>query len=63
MFELEIEEFERNLAENDSCKEEVRSADDPGNNLGEEVSDILTALEADKEMTILRKKDLSLLKK
>ena len=62
MFELEIEEFERNLAENDSCKEEVRSADDPGN-LGEEVSDILTALEADKEMTILRKKDLSLLKK
>ena len=34
MTELEIEELERNLADNDSCKEE-RSADDTGNNLGE----------------------------
>ena len=31
--ELEIEEPERNLVENDSCKEEERSADDTGNSL------------------------------
>ena len=30
MTELEIEELERNLAENDSYKEEERSADDTG---------------------------------
>ena len=49
MIELEIEELERNLAENDSCKEEERSADDTGSNLGEAIRDILTALEADQE--------------
>ena len=32
--ESEMEELERNLAENDSCKEEERSADDAGNSLG-----------------------------
>ena len=37
MTELEIEKLERNSAENNSCKEEERSADDSGNNLGEEV--------------------------
>ena len=40
MAELEIEEMERNLAENDSCKEEERNADDRGINLGEEVRDL-----------------------
>ena len=47
MTELEIEELEGNLAENDSYKEQKRSADDTGNNLREGVRDILTALEAD----------------
>ena len=50
MTELDIEELERNLAENDSYKEEERSADDTGSTLGEEVTDILTALEADEEI-------------
>ena len=45
MTELEIEELERNLivtekAENDGYKEEKRSDDDTGSNLGEEVRDI-----------------------
>ena len=48
--ELEIEELERNLAENGSYKEEERSAADTGSNLGEEVRDILTALEADEKI-------------
>ena len=48
MTELEIEEWERNIAENDSYKEGERSVDDTGSNLGEEVRNILTALEADK---------------
>ena len=39
MTEFEIKELERNLAENDSYKEEERSAYDKGSNLGEEVSD------------------------
>ena len=39
MTELEIEDLERNLAENDNYKEE-ESADDTGSNLGEEVRDI-----------------------
>ena len=47
MTELKVEELERNLAENNIYKEEERSADDTGSNLGEEVIDILTALEAD----------------
>ena len=64
MTELEIEELEKDLAENDSCKEEERSADDTGSNLGEEVRYILTALEADDEIvTILTNKRLPLLKK
>ena len=33
MNELEIEELERNLAENDSYKKEERSADNTGSNL------------------------------
>ena len=48
MTELEIEELERNLVENDSCEEEEISADDTGSNLGEEVGDVLRALEADR---------------
>ena len=36
----------RNLAKNDTYKEEERSANDTGSNLGEEVRDILTVLEA-----------------
>ena len=50
MTELETEELERNLAENDSYKEEERSADDTGSNLREEVRDVLTALEAEEEI-------------
>ena len=56
MTELQIQELERNLAENNSYKEEERSADDTGNNLGEEVRDILTTLEADKEIGNLEEK-------
>ena len=44
MTELEIEELERNLAENDSYKEEERSTDDTCGKLGEGVRDILTVL-------------------
>ena len=43
--ELQREELERNLAENDSCKEAEKRAD-TGNN-SEKVRYILTALEAD----------------
>ena len=50
MNKLEIEELERDLTENDSCKEEERGADDTGNNLGGEVRNILIALEADEEI-------------
>ena len=53
MIELEIEELGRNLAENDSCKKEERRAGDTDSNLGEEVRDILTVLEEDKEVTPL----------
>ena len=56
--ELEIEELERNLAENDIYKEEERSADNTGNNLGEEVRNILTALEADEEICNLEEKEV-----
>ena len=51
MTELGIEELERNLAESDIYKEEERSADDIGSNLGEDMGDILTALEADEEIS------------
>ena len=48
MTESEIKKkLERNLAENDSYKEEERSADDTFNNLGEEVGDIFIGLEVD----------------
>ena len=50
MTELEIQELKRNSSENDSYKEEERSADDTGSNLREEVRNILTALEADEEI-------------
>ena len=50
MTELEIEKLEINLADNDSYKEEERSADDTGYDLGEEVKDVLSALEADDEV-------------
>ena len=39
MTELEIEELERNFAENDSYKEEERSTDDTASNLGEKERD------------------------
>ena len=50
MAELELEEMERNLAENDSYKEEESCADDAGKNLGVKVRDILTALGAVEEI-------------
>ena len=50
MTELKIEELEMNLAENDSDKEEERSADDTSSNFREKVRDTLTALEADEEI-------------
>ena len=34
MTELEKEELQRNLIENDNCKEKEKNADDTGNNLG-----------------------------
>ena len=49
MTELLIEELEKTFSENDCYKEEERSVDDTGNNLREEVRDILTALETDEE--------------
>ena len=50
MTELKIEELEMNLAENDSDKDEERSADDTSSNFREKVRDTLTALEADEEI-------------
>ena len=58
--ELEIDELERNLAENDCCKEEERSAGDTGNNLGE-VRDILTALEGDEEIGNLEEEEVAII--
>ena len=58
MNDLEIEELERNLAENNSYKEEERSA---GNNLEEEVRDILTALEADEEISNLEEEEAAII--
>ena len=60
MTKLEIEELERNLAENDSYKEEEKSADDTSNNLREKVRDILTALEADQEIGNLEKEEVAI---
>ena len=59
MTELEIEELERNLAENDSCMEEERSADDTCCNLREEVRDILTVLEGGEEFGNLEEEDVA----
>ena len=56
--ELEIEELERNLPENNSYKEEERSADDTCSNLAEEVRDILASLEADEEIGNLEEKEV-----
>ena len=61
MTELEIEELERNLAENDSYKEKERSDDDTGSNLGEEVRDIVTALEADEEIGNLEEEEVAII--
>ena len=60
MTELEIEELERNLAENENCKEEETSVDDTGNNLGEKVRDILTALEEDEEIENLEEEEVAI---
>ena len=61
MTESDIEKLERNLAENDSYKEEERSADDTGNNLGEEVRDILTTWEADEEIGNLEEEEVAII--
>ena len=61
MTELEIEELEKNLAENDSYKEEERGADDACSNLGEEVRDILTALEADEVIGNLEEEEFAII--
>ena len=61
MTDLEIEELERNLAKNDSYKGEERSADDRGSNLGEEVRVILTALEADEEISNLEEEEVAII--
>ena len=61
MTELEIEELEWSLVENDSYKEKERSADDRGDNLGKEVGDILTVLEADEEIGNLEEEEVSII--
>ena len=58
MTEVEIAELKKNLAENDSYKEKERSTGDTGSNLGEEVRDIVTALEADEEIGNLEKEEI-----
>ena len=60
--ELEIEELDRNLAENDSYKEEERSADDTGSNLGEKMRYDFTALEADEEIGNLEEEEFAIIK-
>ena len=61
MTELEIEELKRNLAENDSYKEEEKSADNTGSNLGE-VRDIFTVLEADEKIDNLEEEEVAIIK-
>ena len=61
MTELKIEELERNLVGNDSYKEEEKSANDTGSNIGKEVRDILTALEADEEIDNLGEKEVAII--
>ena len=60
MTESEIEELERNLAENDTCKEKERSADDAGKNLGEKLWDILTVLESDQVICNLEEEEVAI---
>ena len=61
MAELELEEMERNLAGNDSYKEEESCADDAGKNLGVKVRDILTALGAVEEVGNLEEKEVAII--
>ena len=61
MTKLDIEELERNLAENNTYKEEERSADDTGSSLGEEVRDISTALEAHEETDNLEEEEFTII--
>ena len=61
MTELEIAQLERNIAKYGSYKEEESSADDTGNNLGEEVRNILTTLEADEEIDNLGKEEVDII--
>ena len=61
MTELQIEELERNLAENDSYREKERSADGTDSNLAEEVRDIVTALEADVEISNLEEEEVAII--
>ena len=61
MAELEIEELERNLAENDSYREKERSADGTDSNLAEDVRDIVTALEADVEISNLEEEEVAII--
>ena len=61
MTELEIAQLERNIAKYGSYKEEESSADDTGNNLGEEVKNILTTLEADEEIDNLEKEKVDII--
>ena len=63
MTQFAIEELERNLAENDSYKEEEGSADDKGGNFGEEETHTLTALDADEEIDNLVEEEVVILKK
>ena len=60
MTELEIEELERNLAENDSWNEKEKSNDDASSNLGE-MRDILAALEADEDIVSLEEEEVAII--
>ena len=60
MTELEIEELEKNLAENDSYKEE-ESVHDTGSNLREEVRYVLRALEVDQEISNLEEEEVAII--
>ena len=62
MTQLEIEELERNLAENDSYEKEERSTHDKSSDLGE-ARDILTALKPNEQIGNLEEKKFPLLKK
>ena len=62
MTQLEIEELERNLAENGSYEKEERSIHDKSSDL-REMRDILTALKANEQIGNLEEKRFPLLKK